>query len=143
MDRRGFLKALVAPAIILTPGLLMPVRSFGSALQFIQSGFTQLSYAAILHGDGIRDDSAALEAFLNGLPVMYQGRVVQDHLGFGNFLISRQIDITVPSRTVLTDSTITARLQPNEACLMYHNSSIPEGEQFFPVHRSVFNRFER
>lgn len=97
MNRRGFLKALAAPAIILTPGLLMPVRSFGSALSFVQGGTgATLSYAAILHGDGFHDDTAGLQAFLNGEPVMYRGQLVQDRLSIGTFLISSQVNITKP-----------------------------------------------
>jgi hypothetical protein len=144
MNRRGFLKAMVAPAIILTPGLLMPVRAFGSALSFVQSGTgATLSYAAILHGDGIRDDTAALQAFLNGEPVMYQGQLVQDRLGVGTFLISRQIDIIKPVRREMRDCTIIGRLPANDAMLCYHNSYLEgQGVPGFPLRNVIVSRTE-
>lgn len=54
MHRRTFLKRLLAcPAAVTTPGLLMPVKA----------------WAPTLWGDGIHDDTEALQAAIDGLPV--------------------------------------------------------------------------
>lgn len=129
MNRRGFLKAMVAPAIILTPGLLMPVRSFGSALSFLQSGtgFTQLSYAAILHGDGFMDDTAGLQAFLDGMPVLYNGKVIQDVLRHGSFLVKSQLEV---------------RRKGPQINNCHFIGKLPQGDSMFNIHEGVFGGSE-
>lgn len=73
MNRRGFLKTLgLAPAVILTPGLLMPVRKLLSIPGYI------------LYGDGIRDDTAALQAMIEGKDVLFNGLVYNAMRDFGN-----------------------------------------------------------
>lgn len=68
MDRRGFLRGMagvlaagLAPAV-LSSGVIMPIR------QLIVPGL-------ILWGDGIHDDTAALQAFFDGKPVCSPGGI--------------------------------------------------------------------
>lgn len=135
-NRRGFLKAMlalgVAPAVV-GSGILMPVRKVLAAtpaeVAFVESGtgFTQAAYAAVLHGDGIRDDTAGLQAFLNGLPVLYQGRVVQDRIGYGKFLVANTIHVTEQtSGRLIHDSQIIGAGQEGPL-FYYHDSAFPHG----------------
>ena len=76
MDRRGFMKSIlaagVAPAFI-GSSILMPVRKLLTPT-FVPSGTGATTMTAQewlrLHGDGVTDDSAALQAWLDGEPVL-------------------------------------------------------------------------
>jgi hypothetical protein len=105
MNRRGFLKAfgIAAPAIILTPGLLMPVRKILSAeLTFVQSGTgaTAATVQAMLKlwGDGIHDDTAALQALVDGREVMFNGAPYDGRTGLGVRLPAAHYKVTSPVR---------------------------------------------
>lgn len=62
MNRRSFLKGIlaagVAPYVVTSAGVLMPVRVFAS------------SRPLVLYGDGMHDDTAALQAVLDGKEVV-------------------------------------------------------------------------
>ena len=66
MDRRSFLTGLLAaPAVVLTPGLLMPVRAWDESPVFL--------------GDGVHDDTPAIQAALDGKPFSApNGGVIRD-----------------------------------------------------------------
>ena len=80
MNRRGFLKSIlaagVAPAFV-GSSVLMPVRALLTAtleeVTFLQSGSgahaRTVQEALRLYGDGVTDDTAAMQAWLNGEPV--------------------------------------------------------------------------
>ena len=131
MNRRGFLKSIlaagVAPAFV-GSSVLMPLTKILSAdgVSFVQSGtgFTQLAYAAILHGDGISDDTAAMQAFVDGLPVLYNGQVVQDRVGYGRFLITREIQIRESNHTLIHDSHIIGKVPQGQCVFRIHADSV-------------------
>jgi hypothetical protein len=54
MDRRGFLKVLAAPAIILTPGLLMPVRKLWTPPLTLQEAIDTMPDAYVIGYDPAR-----------------------------------------------------------------------------------------
>ena len=72
MNRRGFLGGLLAaPAVIVTPGLLMPVKAWIEPNpDFLRMGHNPLSEWPQFRGDGIHDDTAAVQAAIDGRPFL-------------------------------------------------------------------------
>lgn len=72
------------------------------------------SYAAIpiLHGDGVSDDTAAIQAMVNGLPVMVEGEVVHcigmdlAYLRGGRFLVTDTIHVPLNGHLRISDCTV-------------------------------------
>lgn len=109
MNRRGFLKGIlaagVAPAVV-GSGILMPVRKLIMPMEigtwegftFVQSGSGATSRTvqdalraadAVLYGDGITNDTAALQAFLSGRRVIWpDGSEVSGLLRGRTFLVT-------------------------------------------------------
>lgn len=86
MNRRGFLKSMLAAGaasyVVTSAGVLMPVRKLWTPLQ--------------LWGDGIHDDTAALQAWINGEPVidMRTGASLGRVLIGGEYQVSQTIYMT-------------------------------------------------
>jgi hypothetical protein len=104
MNRRGFLKSMlaagVAPYVVTSAGVLMPVKKILTAtapeIAFVQSGpgATPQTFqeALRLWGDGIHDDTAALQAWLDGSPVIRgDGSMVGRVLYGGSYRVSGTI----------------------------------------------------
>ncbi len=74
MNRRGFLAGLLAsPAVIITPGLLMPVKAWVDSDILRPEGvlpFDGWEYqdAPTFVGDGVHDDQPAIQAAIDGEP---------------------------------------------------------------------------
>jgi len=62
MNRRGFFKALVATAVI---AVATSTRLGQTVFDVVKGG-----YRYVLHGDGVTDDTEALQAFLDGEEVV-------------------------------------------------------------------------
>lgn len=71
MKRRVFLSGLIAAPAVIAYAKLMPVRAFAEPL--------------VLYGDGIADDTAALNAFLRGDPVRAIHAVIKGRTLTGGF----------------------------------------------------------
>jgi hypothetical protein len=104
MNRRGFLKSMlaagVAPYVVTSAGVLMPVRKILTAtapeIAFTPSGTGATAMTAQealrLWGDGIHDDTAALQAWLDGRPVIRgDGSMVGRVLSGGSYRVSETI----------------------------------------------------
>ncbi len=79
MNRRSFLRGLAAPAIV-AAGSLMPVRSI------------ERFFLPTLYGDGVRDDTAAIQALIDGKPYIKNGLIVDSNvLSGGRFRLSNPI----------------------------------------------------
>lgn len=104
MNRRGFLKGMlaagVAPYVVTTSGVLMPVRKIITPdVLFTQSGpgatARTVQDALRLWGDGIHDDTAALQAWIDGKPVLgVDGSPLGRVLFGGSYRVSRTITMT-------------------------------------------------
>lgn len=96
MNRRSFLKSVlaagVAPAFV-GSSVLMPVAKILSAdgISFLQSGAG--ASPLVLWGDGVRDDTAAMQAWLDGLDVVVDryGNPLGRVLFGGTFRISHTL----------------------------------------------------
>jgi len=78
--RRRFLTGLLsAPAVITTPGLLMSVSAWIEPNgDFLRWGYNQPEF----YGDGIHDDTAAVQAALDGKPfISPNGALIRDTNG--------------------------------------------------------------
>jgi hypothetical protein len=107
MNRRGFLKSMlaagVAPYVVTSAGVLMPVRKIIGATPEETFAFTQSGSGATartvqdalrLWGDGIHDDTAALQAWLDGKPVVdIFGLPVGGVLSGGRYRVSKTVYI--------------------------------------------------
>jgi hypothetical protein len=104
MNRRGFLKSMlaagVAPYVVTSAGVLMPVKKILTAtapeIAFIQNGTGATSRtvqeALRLWGDGFHDDTAALQAWMDGKPVIgVNGTLVGRVLFGGQYRVSDTI----------------------------------------------------
>lgn len=129
MDRRGFLKSIlaagVAPAFV-GSSVLMPVRKILSAepVLFVPSGtgatpktIQDALWAAdaVLYGDGIHDDAPALQAFLDGKNVVRaDGQKFNGILGSQRFRIERTIHITRDFQGALYGGTLVGAMRGTE-----------------------------
>lgn len=104
VDRRGFLKSIlaagVAPYVVTSAGVLMPVKKILAAsaeeVAFLQSGTgavtKTLKDALRLWGDGIHDDTVALQAWIEGRPVLdMRGALLGRVLCGGEYRVSQTI----------------------------------------------------
>lgn len=106
MNRRGFLKSIlaagVAPAFV-GSSVLMPVRKLWTPEQSL-----------MLWGDGIRDDTLALQAWLDGKSVVhaFSGRQVGRVLFGGSYLVTNTLWLT-PEQPVreLVSNTFVGRVK--------------------------------
>jgi len=129
MDRRGFLKTigLVAPAVILTPGLLMPVRSI-----FVPP--------LILFGDGLHDDTSALQGLINGRVVTWaDGTPATTLLRGGSYLITRTLHIGKSTTLSAQNARFIGKLQNEESPMIY--VSAPDTDRVLPLINNCY--FER
>ena len=77
----------------------------------------------ILYGDGVRDDSEALQAFFDGKPVLSpDGTRVVDTLEGDTFFVSKTIDISRSQYRTFRNCTIHFTPSP-----LFYASSAPEG----------------
>lgn len=90
MQRRGFLGAMLAAAVApaaVRAGVLMPVKKVWVPSQEIAA-----PTGPIIWGDGIHDDTAALQAFVDGRPVMHpDGRAAGGSLFGGTYRLTQTI----------------------------------------------------
>lgn len=145
MNRRGFLKGIlaagVAPAFV-GSSVLMPVRALLTAtpadVAFVQSGpgATEVTWqsALRLYGDGITDDSAAMQAWLDGKKVLGpDGNVLGAVLIGGNYRIAHTIDIH-EGQTLkqILETTMIGPVKDNEPMIRYRRTAP------LPIHNATF-----
>jgi hypothetical protein len=99
MDRRGFLSSILAlgmaPAIVRAESIMRIV----------------VPQRVILWGDGIHDDTAALQAFFDGgLVVTPEGIAVGNHLRGGLYVVTSTIITNKAEDRMLTNSHLIGRL---------------------------------
>lgn len=119
MNRRGFLQAMLAAAAapaIVKAGSLMPL---GRVWALSAGGILTLV------GDGITDDTAALQAFVNGGRVAFaDGTPFTGMLRGGSYLITSTINVTEKAPVTLSDGKIIGRMtNPNDAMIHIHNGA--------------------
>lgn len=100
MNRRGFLKGIlaagIAPYVVTSSGVLMPVRSL--ARSFPGGLLT-------LYGDGVTDDTAAMQAYMDGKKVVFRdGSAFTGSMRGGIYLVSSSIKLA--SNISLSDGMI-------------------------------------
>jgi len=125
MNRREFLQAIlaagVAPYVSTAAGVLMPVRK----------------RAIWLWGDGYHDDTEALQALFDGLPVKNVGLATAHnvgghiHLSRGHFLITSTIFMASNSNSVVRDSYFKCNFQNGPAF------AVGEGSKNILLHSNV------
>ena len=146
MNRRGFLKSMLATGaasyVVTSAGVLMPVRKLLSAtpeeVAFVQSGTgataRTLQEALRLWGDGIHDDTAALQAFLNGGRVVYRGREVKEVVDGGTFLVTRTIHVTEPTVRQVRNAVIDGGAMSGPGPVLHiHPTAFNEGRDWVPA----------
>lgn len=101
MNRRGFFRALAAAAILSTAS----VTRLGQTVARVVG-------LPVLVGDGIADDTDALQASFDGMPVEYQGEeiMLNGNLLNGVFRITAPLIVRKPNFT-LTGGTLIADFQ--------------------------------
>lgn len=108
MNRRGFFKALVATAVI---AAATSTRLGQTVFDVVKSG-----YRYVLHGDGVTDDTEALQALLDGEEVFTkEGRLLGD-IPSSAYRVSSALEIT--RRTVLRGVRINYRGDPSKPVII-------------------------
>lgn len=113
MNRRGFLGAILAAAaapMVVRAGVLMPVKT--------------LDVPLVLWGDGIHDDSAALQALLDGKKVRDVSgavRLVGDglYVGGARFFLGSTVFVRADS-TPIHFHTCAFSCPPDAPCIVHH-----------------------
>lgn len=113
MNRRSFLQTILAsataPYVVTTAGVLMPLGKVWS-----QAAWRDIH---TLVGDGVADDTAALQAFFAGKEVLYQGQPLQRAIAYGTFLVSDTIHVPANCNAVFMSNSVTAKLPPKTPLL--------------------------
>lgn len=92
MNRRAFLRGLIAAPAIVAAGSLMPIRSIE---RFV---------LPTLWGDMVHDDSAAIQALVDGKPYIKNGLVVDSSLlNGGQYLLNKGIILGANSTAMITN----------------------------------------
>lgn len=92
MNRRSFLRGLIAAPAIVAAGSLMPIRSIERFL------------LPTLWGDGVHDDSAAIQALIDGKPYIKNGLVVGSSLlNGGHYLLNKTIILGASYTAMITN----------------------------------------
>ena len=105
MDRRGFLGTMLAlgaaPAIVRAESLMRIVYRPEMLLGSVETGL--IGFRHTLYGDGIHDDTLALQAFVNGAAVIDHrtGLPTASRLFNGTYLISGTINMDKDAKTGL------------------------------------------
>jgi hypothetical protein len=112
LTRRNLLRGLVAAPAIIAIDRLMPVKAWA---------------LPILYGDGIHDDTDALQAFMDGRPFVtapHHGMVVRDgYLGYGHFKVSRTLRAHEDGPSTLITNCLFNRTERFEGDALLHYDS--------------------
>ncbi len=95
ISRRNFLKSL---GLGIGVAATLPSTAVGSVLKELLTQNKIHNPYPILHGDGVTDDSFAMQALINGNKVLYDGNVIQNEL----LLFDRKIVCIPPGNYSIT-----------------------------------------